>query len=158
MKEITIHILKPAKGITVTFQGMLLRAEPGHVEILAHWERAALDLGYVVFEPGDRFYEHFYTDRWFNIYEVRCEQGRLKGWYCNITRPAQIEGDVVTSEDLELDLFVSPDRANLLRLDADEFAARGLDVMDPAAYEAALGALNELEQLARDGVPPFDAV
>jgi len=82
----------------------------------------------------------------------------LKGWYCNITRPAQIEGDVVTSEDLELDLFVSPDRKNLLRLDADEFAARGLDATDPAAYEAALAALDDLEQWARDGVPPFDSM
>ena len=87
-----------------------------------------MDLGYVVFAPGDHFLEHYYTERWYNIFEVRSAEGILKGWYCNITRPALIEGDVVTSEDLELDLFVAPDRRHLLRLDTEEFAALALDV------------------------------
>jgi predicted RNA-binding protein associated with RNAse of E/G family len=156
MTEFTIQLLKPAKGTTVTYRGTLLRAELGHIVIHARWSRPALDLSYVVFEPGDHFYEHFYTDRWFNIFEVRAEAGKLKGWYCNITRPARIEGAVLTSEDLELDLFVSPDRLGLLRLDADEFAARGLDATDPAAHTAALAALDELEHMARTGAPPFD--
>ncbi len=156
MTEITIHLLKPGKGTAVTYRGMLLRAEPGHILIHARWSRVALDLGYVVFEPGDHFYEHFYTDRWFNIFEVRDEAGNLKGWYCNITRSARIEDAVLTSEDLELDLFVPPDRVGLLRLDADEFAARGLDATDPAAHAAALAALDELEHMARSGEPPFD--
>lgn len=156
MTEITVQLLKPAKGAIVTYQGTLLRAEPGHIMIHARWDRDALDLGYVVFEPGDHFYEHFYTDRWFNIFEVRAGAGQLKGWYCNVTRPAFVEGDVLTSEDLELDLFVTPDRAGLLRLDADEFAARSLDASDPAAYAAALAALDELEQMVRSGAAPFD--
>jgi hypothetical protein len=156
MTEITVHLLKPAKGTTVTYRGTLLHAEPGHILIHARWDRAALDLGYVVFEPGDHFYEHFYTDRWFNIFEVRAEAGKLKGWYCNITRPALIEEAVLTSQDLELDLFVPPARLGLLRLDAEEFAARGLDATDPAAHAAALAALDELEAMARSGAPPFD--
>jgi predicted RNA-binding protein associated with RNAse of E/G family len=157
MRTITVHLLKPGKGTTLTYQGELLLEEPGHLLIHARWDRAALDLGYVTFEPGDHFYEHHYTDRWFNIFEVRSATGRLKGWYCNVTRPAQIAGDVISSEDLELDLFVAPDRARLLRLDVDEFEARGLDTADPAAHAAALVALEELEQLARAGAPPFDS-
>jgi predicted RNA-binding protein associated with RNAse of E/G family len=62
----------------------------------------------------------------------------------------------VTSEDLELDLFVAPDRQQLLRLDLDEFAALELDVREPAAYEAALRALHELEEMVHAGAPPFD--
>ncbi len=157
MRTITVHLLKPGKGTTITYQGEMLLAEPGHLLIHARWERPALDLGYVVFEPGDHFYEHYYTERWFNIFEVRAAAGNLKGWYCNITRPAQVAGDVITSEDLELDLFVPPDRSHPLRLDLDEFEARGLDVTDPLAHAAALAALDELEQMARSGEPPFDS-
>jgi predicted RNA-binding protein associated with RNAse of E/G family len=156
MHNITVHLLKPRKQKTVTYQGALVVQEPGHLLVHARWERAAMDLGYVVFAPGDHFLEHYYTERWYNIFEVRSDAGTLKGWYCNITRPALIDGDVVTSEDLELDLFVAPDRQHLLRLDAEEFAALALDVTEPSAYAAAWQALHELEDMARAGAPPFD--
>jgi predicted RNA-binding protein associated with RNAse of E/G family len=79
----------------------------------------------------------------------------LKGWYCNITRPAHIDGDVITSEDLELDLYVSPDRTTVLRLDEDEFEARGFAGSDPLTYRAARAALDNLERMARAGEAPF---
>jgi predicted RNA-binding protein associated with RNAse of E/G family len=63
---------------------------------------------------------------------------------------------VVTSEDLELDLFVAPDRRHLLRLDRDEFEALALEVSEPEAFDAAMRALYELEEMARTGAPPFD--
>jgi len=157
MQSITIQLLKPGKGTVITYSGELLRQEPGHVHIHARWERPRLDLGYVAFDPGDHFYEHFYSERWYTVFELRDRAGVLKGWYCNITRPARIAGDTITSEDLELDLFVSPDRTNILRLDLDEFAARGLDTSDPAAHTAALAALDELDRMARAGMPPFDS-
>src|SRR5262249_49653941 len=148
--------LKPGKGTIISYRGELLLSEPGHILIHARWERPTLDLGYIVFETGDHFYEHYYTERWFNIFEVRSQLGALKGWYCNITRPAQVTAETISSEDLELDLFVPPDRQSILRLDMDEFVARGLHVADPPAYAAALAALDELEQMARAGCAPFD--
>jgi protein associated with RNAse G/E len=157
VREITVKLLKPGKGTTITYTGELLRREPDHMLIHARWERPMRDLGYVVFEPGDHFYEHYYTERWYNVFEVRGAAGMLKGWYCNISRPAQIDGDTITCEDLELDLFVASDRMQLLRLDLDEFAARGFDSSDPEAHAAALAALNELEQMAQAGAPPFDS-
>jgi predicted RNA-binding protein associated with RNAse of E/G family len=156
MHQVTVHLIKPRKQRTVVYEGMLLVEEPGHVLVHARWERRAMDLGYVVFAPGDHFYEHYYSERWYNIFEVRSAEGVLKGWYCNITRPARFETTLVTSEDLELDLFVAPDRQQLLRLDLDEFAALELDTREPAAYEAALRALHELEEMAHAGAPPFD--
>jgi predicted RNA-binding protein associated with RNAse of E/G family len=155
---ITVHIHKPGKGQTVTYQGELLRADGGHVLVLARWERPRLDLGYVVFDPGDLFYEHFYTDRWFNIYAIATPEGSLKGWYCNITRPAGFNGAILESEDLELDLFVSPDRQTLLTLDMDEFLARDFATREPETYAAALAALEELRRRAGAGEPPFHSV
>jgi hypothetical protein len=55
-----------------------------------------------------------------------------------------------------LALFVAPDRKLLLRLDLDEFAALELHVREPEAYDAAIQALHELEEMARTGAPPFD--
>jgi predicted RNA-binding protein associated with RNAse of E/G family len=156
MQKMTVHLVKPRKQRTVIYEGVLLVQEPGHILVQARWERAAMDLGYVVFAPGDHFFEHYYTERWYNIFEVRSMTGELKGWYCNITRPACVEGDVVTSEDLELDLFVAPDRQRFLTLDQEEFDALALDVREPEAYAAALKALQELEDMARTGAPPFD--
>ncbi|MBI3330148.1 MAG: DUF402 domain-containing protein [Nitrospinae bacterium] len=157
MHPITVHLLKPRKQRTVIYEGFLLVEEPGHLLVHARWERKAMDLGYVVFAPGDHFFEHYYTERWYNIFEVRSVEGDLKGWYCNITRPALREDGLLISEDLELDLFVAPDRGHLLRLDLDEFEALALDVSEPQAYAAALRALAELEEMARTGVPPFDS-
>ena len=156
MQPITVHLLKPSKQKTVIYQGLLLVEEPGHMVVHARWERKPMDLGYVVFAPGDHFFEHYYTERWYNIFEVHSAEGELKGWYCNITRPARFEGGIVTSEDLELDLFVAPDRGCLLRLDQEEFDALALEVTEPEAYAASLGALHELEEMARSGAPPFD--
>jgi predicted RNA-binding protein associated with RNAse of E/G family len=156
MQRMTVHLVKPRKQRTVIYEGLLLVQEPGHLLVQARWERAAMDLGYVVFAPGDHFFEHYYTERWYNIFEVRSMAGELKGWYCNVTRPACVEGDVLTSEDLELDLFVAPDRRQFLTLDQEEFDALALDVTEPEAYAAALRALKELEEMARAGAPPFD--
>jgi predicted RNA-binding protein associated with RNAse of E/G family len=154
---ISINLVKPDKGQTVTYAGELLRSEPGYALVRAIWERARLELGYVVFEPGDVFLEHFYADRWYNVFELRTAGGALKGWYCNVTRPAQITPDVIASVDLALDLFVPPDRQRPLRLDVDEFEALELRDTEPDAYAAAWRALDELERLAKDGRPPFDS-
>jgi predicted RNA-binding protein associated with RNAse of E/G family len=156
MSSITVHLYKPGKNTTITYEGELIERADGHMQILAYWNRPTTDLGYVVFAPGDRFYEHYYADRWYNIFEIRNPAGQLKGWYCNVTCPAQFDGDTIVSEDLELDLFVSPDRATILRLDIDEFEARDFARAEPATYTAALAALDELEQLARAGAAPFD--
>jgi len=156
MRTIRVHLVKPRKQRTVIYEGVLLVEEPGHLLVHARWKRDAMDLGYVVFAPGDHFFEHYYTERWYNIFEVRSAEGALKGWYCNITRPARFDGDVVTSEDLELDLFVVPDRRHFVRLDQDEFDALALDVHEPDAYAAALQAFNELVEMAQTGAQPFD--
>ena len=153
---VIVVLLKQRGREAVTYPGDLLSDGAGHFLIRAEWDRAALHLGYVTFEPGDVFFEHYYRERWYTVFELRGEGGRLKGWYCNIARPARFDGETVTSEDLELDLFVSPDRQTLLRLDEDDFAGLGLDVSEPQAYAVSLSALAELERLATAGAPPFD--
>ena len=77
------------------------------------------------FEPGDRFTEHYYADRWFDVQEVTGGDGRRKGWYCDVAEPAVIERDRVSLVDLELDVWVGA-AGEAVVLDEDEFAASPL--------------------------------
>jgi uncharacterized protein len=92
---------------------------------------------------GDRFVEIFYTDRWYNIFEIHDrDDGALKGWYCNIGRPAVFEAeDCLSFIDLALDLWVAPDGTQTV-LDEDEFEVLNLD---PETQEKALDALEQLK-------------
>ena len=156
MRPITVQLLKPHKDTIITYSGELLHCSGGHAVVRARWERDRLDLGFVTFEPGDEFLEHFYTDRWYNVFRVRSATGTLKGWYCNLTRPAELTHATLSSEDLELDVFVTADRQSIIRLDEEDFERLNLDRSDPAAFRAVMAALHDLEALARRGAPPFD--
>lgn len=110
------------------------------------------DLGYIHLRRGDLFIEWFYADRWYNIFRVEDgASGQLKGWYCNLTRPARIEDDVVCADDLALDFFVGPDFTALL-LDEEEYAALDLAAEERASVAAAL---DELRALVSERRGPF---
>jgi len=158
--EAWVHValVKPRKQQTIRYPAAVLWRTANSIAVRAAWSRGTVDLGYLRFEPGDSLIEYFYSDRWFNVFAIYGASGHHKGWYCNVTRPASLAADEVISEDLELDLFVTPDRATLLRLDVDEFEACGFAQHEPMTYRAAYAALSELEALAHDGRAPFDAL
>ena len=88
--------------------------------------------------------ELYLFDKWFNIYEIYDrDNGLLKAWYCNITRPVRVLGDEIQYDDLALDLLVFPDRRQLA-LDEDEFIALNLNEAD---QQNARSALKELQNL-----------
>jgi protein associated with RNAse G/E len=153
--QITVRLFKPLKDKIVTYEAALIEQNATELVLHARWWYKRIEAEYVVFEPGDHLYEYFYTDRWYNVYRLCTEQKELKGWYCNITRPARFDGHVLESEDLELDVFVSPDRATILVMDEDEYAERGLEHSDPFAHQQAYAALAEVQRLAREGAYPF---
>jgi hypothetical protein len=136
----------------VEYPAVVVADDGTHVVVRGPWSLdEARDLGYVRFEPGDVFTEHYWRDRWYSVKEVRGPGGALKGWYCDVARPVRVRGGQLVSEDLDLDLWVSADRRTVLRLDEEDFTASGLQDRDPAAAAAARRALEELERLARDG-------
>ena len=153
-QHLSVELHKPGKGEVVRYAGTVLRQNARHVLVHARWQRERLELTFVTFEPGDHLFEHYFFDAPYNIFELRAPNGRLKGWYCNVCRPARLEGDRLVSEDLELDLFVSADRQTLLTLDEDEFRGRAFD---EATAELARAGLAALRHLAASGRPPFDS-
>ncbi|MFD3313623.1 DUF402 domain-containing protein [Streptomyces sp. NPDC058694] len=144
-------VLVKAGRTKIRYPAELLHDDGTHVTVRAAWAGAGVrDFGFVRFEPGDVFTEHYWRDRWYAVKEVRGPEGVLKGWYCDITRPASVsEGELVV-EDLDLDLWRSADGRAVLRLDEDEFAESGLETTDPQAAAAARSALDELELRARE--------
>ena len=142
-------VLVKAGRTKIRYPAELVGDDGNHVTVRAAWAGDGVrDFGFVRFERGDVFTEHYWRDRWYAVKEVRSSDGTLKGWYCDITRPASPNGAELVVEDLDLDLWVSADGTDVLRLDEDEFEESGLAERDPEAASAALAALDDLEVMA----------
>lgn len=153
----TITVIKRSHRGDILFQyeGELVERGETWVCIRALFDLYDRDKGYVVFRRGDTFIEWHYTDRWYNVFEMHdVSDGHLKGWYCNIARPALIRDDVVEADDLALDVFVDPN-GNLLVLDEDEFAA--LEITDAERLQA-LATVDVIRGLVQRRETPFEGI
>lgn len=148
-REVEVALVKGGRT-KIRYPASVVSDDGTHLVVRAPWAAPGVrDFGFVRFEPGDVFTEHYWRDRWYAVKEVRAGDGGLKGWYCDVTRPAVVAGGRVEVEDLDLDLWVSADGATVLRLDEDEFAASGLADRDPEAAAEAVRSLDRLELMAR---------
>lgn len=135
-----------------SYEGEVLTRDAWHVCLRAVFGFPSRDLGYIHLKEGDIFTEWFYSQRWYNVFHiVDVETGRLKGYYCNITRPATIADDYVKAEDLALDVFVYPDGKTLV-LDEDEYAALALG---PDEHRKVKQAVAEIKRLVQERKGPF---
>ena len=140
-----------AGDVTYEYEGTLLSQDEHSIVLEALFDRADMPFMDVVFKTGDRFVEYYYTDRWYNIFAVYDrDDGRLKGWYCNVGKPAVFEAGVVSYVDLALDLWVSTTGQQTV-LDEDEFEA--LELEEELRTGALMG-LDGLKQLFLNGKPP----
>ena len=106
-------------------------------------------------KQNDRFVEHFYADRWYNIFEIHSVQDdHLKGWYCNIVQPALFSANEIAQVDLALDVWIDPDGAYQV-LDQAEFDALPLDA---DTRQQANAALNTLLDLLAQRAQPFHVI
>jgi protein associated with RNAse G/E len=150
--RIKVQKKNPAGEVTYEYQGVLLSRNEHVVTLEALFDRADMPFMDVVFKTGDRFVEYYYNDRWYNIFAIHDrDDGQIKGWYCNIGKPAEIEDGIVSYIDLALDLWVSADGKQTV-LDEDEFKA--LNLTEELITEA-LNGLDELKDLFKSKNPPF---
>lgn len=150
-EQITVFKLDESGRKIWRYPGRVLAREERSIRLEAFFDRETADLGPVVFQRGDRFVETFYTDRWYNVFAVYDgPEGSLKGWYCNICRPAEIDECEVRCEDLALDVWIAVS-GDVHVMDEDEFAA--LNIKDESR-RMALAALERILQLAAAGQLP----
>lgn len=148
--DITVLKRNLAGEVTWQYGGHVLQREANYVALEAFFNRDDMPFLDIVLKRNDRFVETFYTDRWYNVFEIYDrDDGRLKGWYCNIGFPAMLEQNTVSYIDLELDLWVGVDGKQTV-LDEDEFLTLPVDVM---TRTRALTALEELKQKFKTNRP-----
>ena len=139
----------------LAYSGRLVEQNARFICIEAVFTLPDRDLGCIHLQRGDILREWFYIGRWFNIFRVQdAASKRVKGWYCNITRPPVIAPQQVAADDLGLDVFVWPDGRTLL-LDEDEFTRLSLP---PAEQRAAWEAVDIIKEMAQARRPPFDEI
>lgn len=106
--------------VTWQYDGRELKRKANSV-VLEAFNRDDLPFMDVILKRGDRFVETFFFDRWYNVFEIfDRDDGKFKGWYCNIGYPAVLEKDTVSYIDLALDLWVAADGTQTV-LDEDGF-------------------------------------
>lgn len=139
--KIKVQKKNPAGEVTYEYEGVLLNRDENSITLEAFFDREDMPFQNVIFKKGDRFLEYYYFDRWYNIFEIYDrDDGNIKGCYCNVGMPVEMEGGILSYIDLALDLWVSADGDQTV-LDEDEFEDLELD------KEMRIGALNGLHEL-----------
>jgi len=128
MNDIAIYKCDSKGKVLWQYQGKVISHVANTIVVEAFFNREDTAFQGIVLKTNDRFLETFHTDRWFNIFEIHDrDDGHLKGWYCNVGRPAVLKDDnKLFYDDLALDLWVSPDGEQRV-LDEGEFADLDLD-------------------------------
>jgi len=140
-----------AEEILWQYDGVELRRDETSVTVEAFFNRDDLPFQEIILKRNDRFVETFYTDKWYNIFEIYDrDDGKLKGWYCNITKPAVIQDGSVSYVDLALDLWVSANGKRTV-LDEDELEELNLN---EALKRNVFEGLRELEDYFESKKPP----
>src|SRR5258706_5867651 len=141
-----------ASEVVFQYEGEVIKRGENFITLEAFFNRDDMDFMNVILKKGDRFVETFYMDRWYNIFEIYDRDSReLKGWYCNIGKPALIEDQTISYVDLALDLWVAPDGEQTV-LDEDE-----LDTLDlpEEVLRRVRESLHELQEMFKSKRPPF---
>ncbi len=126
---------------TWRYDGQILESQPNTLLVEAFFNRKDLSFHGITLKKQDRFIERYYSKRWYNIFAIHDrDDDRLKGWYCNVTRPAEFSPGKIAYVDLALDLLVYPDGEYLV-LDEPEFIKLPLD---PASRDQARQGMREL--------------
>lgn len=151
MTNITVLKRNLDGEVTWQYQGRVLKRQADSVLLEATFDREDTPFMGVILKRGDLFVETFYADRWYNIFEIYDrDDGKFKGWYCNIGYPAEIDDDKVSYIDLALDLWVAADGTQTV-LDEDEFLELPLDL---EVRSQAVLALDRLKEILANKKPP----
>ena len=149
-EKIVVDKLSPQGELKWRYEGEVIKRGEGWLRLEAFFDRDELSFMDVTLKRGDRFVETYYRERWYNIFEIHDrDDDALKGWYCNVARPAKFVDGRVEYVDLFLDLWVSAGGAQTV-LDEDEFLAADLE---ESTRHAAREALVELQKIFKSKRP-----
>src|SRR5689334_5518440 len=107
-RELNIHAKKYDGRVRKTWSGGILSETDELIVLVARFDSTVKhnDLG--IIEAGTVSFEHFWLDRWYNIFRFHKPDGELLAYYVNIAMPAELEGDVLSYIDLDIDVIRWP--------------------------------------------------
>ena len=147
MQKVIVYKLDHNGNEVWNYPGSVLLRDKEKVVIEAKFTKPDFLFNGMVLKKDDTFIEAYYRNKWYNIMEIYDrDDGHLKGWYCNVTRPADISRWKIAYQDLALDLLVHYQGSSQL-LDEDEF-----DELHLPEFEArhAWSAVSELRDIFKE--------
>ncbi len=140
-----------ADEVTWQYEGVVLSREENAITLEALFNRDDMPFMDITLKRNDRFVETFYSNRWYNIFEIYDrDDNHFKGWYCNISKPVIIDDVSISYVDLALDLWVAADgRQTVL----DEYELEELN-LDEELKQQAYDGMKELQELFNTKNPP----
>ncbi|HEV7701592.1 MAG TPA: DUF402 domain-containing protein [Pyrinomonadaceae bacterium] len=152
---VTVNARKYDGKIRRSWLGSLVSAKDGLVTLLARFseDMQSKDLG--VIREGTISLEHFWTDRWYNVFHFREPDGSDKAFYANVAMPATFATNCINYIDLDIDVVLWPD-GRIDVLDRDDFEKNSLKYAYPDdVKKAAETALSDLLALIERREFPF---
>ena len=151
-----IHVrkLKPGGNLDYAWDGVVVRCDDSGIVLRAEFNVDLVERNWATLRRGDIFHEFYFWDRWFNIFQISEPNGTLKGWYCNVGQPPELDngnGDL-NYVDLGLDVWTRPDGKYVV-LDQDDFDA--LLSEHPELTDGAEGGRDALLELVKSGRLPL---
>ncbi len=147
MQKIIVHKLDHTGREVWNYPGDVILRNREKVVIEAKFTRSDFVFYGMELKLNDRFVEAYFRKKWYNIFEIYDrDDGRLKGWYCNITRPAEFSRWKIAYQDIALDLLVHY-QGSIQLLDEEEFAELDLPEQD---IKQARNAVTELRNIFKD--------
>lgn len=150
-REFRVRKILPGGSVKTEYTGILRERTDEFVSIDTGWSREPLDLGYAIMEPDDIWIETFYFNKNFNIFRIGNHEEELKGFYCNVTYPPEIEDGTIDWKDLMVDIWVRPDGSYLV-VDEDEFEDIGPTEME---RKMVMDAINDILDMLEKRQGPF---
>lgn len=118
--EITVVTRKYDGSIRRTWKAAIVSKSETLIIAVGRFDRdvSHQDLGKI--KKGTVSFEHFWLDRWYNVFRFHEPDGTLRNYYCNIAMPAVLNGGELAFVDLDIDVVVWPGGRYEV-LDRDDF-------------------------------------
>lgn len=103
-----------------TWQAELIEKKENRLTFVGIFEKEVKHSNLGVIRRGTISYEYYWLDRWYNIFRFHEPDGSLRNFYCNISQPPSINGNVLDYIDFDIDILVWKDLSFEI-LDVEEF-------------------------------------
>jgi uncharacterized protein len=153
--QITVRVLKYDGSESRRWKATIARKEGPMIVLDAEFDYDVQHHLLGEIPRGTRTIEYYWLGCWYNVFQFLNNEGRTRLYYCNVSAPPKLEGDVLSYVDLDIDLLVQPDLSYQL-LDAEEFETNA----ERWSYSAetrrqALASVAELESMIERRQFPF---